>query len=153
MSSLPPRHFKVVYVSPKKPEPFEIRRIFIDPEPQTEPSLTLPVSRAEPEQVALTAAEAARFERQRARKRVEAAAPAPDNAGSTQTRISGSKAEWAHAQRNVDNGSAPISLTEEQIREQNEAASRWAERAEREHNARRAAPKGTSSPRSSSPSR
>jgi hypothetical protein len=28
-------------------------------------------------------------------------------------------AEWAAAQRNVDGGSAPISLTEEQIREQN----------------------------------
>jgi hypothetical protein len=126
-----------------KPNPYiniHIRRIIVDPKPQpeAEPNTShathLPVTRAEvPDPiVALRPKQARRAARQRI------ATPAPIRAtypgGAT-------KSEWEHAQANVDGGSAPISLTEEQVREQNEAASRWAERAEREHNARRAAPK------------
>ena len=137
MSNPPSRHFQIVYIPPR-----EVRRVFIDPKPQPEPPLIPIRAEVTPEPIALIAKET----RRAARQRIEA--PAPD-AATPAPRLSGSKAEWAHAQRNVDLGSAPISLTEEQIREQNEAASRWAERAEREHNAKRARPKDTA-PRSAS---
>ena len=73
--------------------------------------------------------EAARAnERRAARKRVADAPSEPNGSPGAAPRLSGTKAEWAHAQRNVDSGSAPCRLTVEEVQKQNEAASAWAER-------------------------
>ena len=125
-----------------------IRRIIVDPKPQPKPSAThvshLPNTRAEPEPVALTAKQARANERRAARKRVADAPSEPNGSPGAAPRLSGTKAEWAHAQRNVDGGSAPCRLTVEEVQKQNEAASAWAERAER------AWPKETTPPRPAS---
>jgi hypothetical protein len=65
----------------KNPFDYIITRTIVDPPKRTEagePTLHVPITRAEPEPAALTAKEAVRFERQLQRQRVEAESPGPN---------------------------------------------------------------------------